>query len=198
MLLYLNNLTSYLPHDLAHLIVKGSYSNPRKAKRIINLLYFLTHTLEENEFYHTFPLLVIWCILTLVFPNIARILRHSPIDLIDIIAICLYYNTFYNFTKNFQNLNFNDLRDNNPTIYYTPNVYVAASYLTQYTRQCLNVILNNRNLFDFLKECGKYFKIDEQINEIKKNPPNEMEGVISEFHNSFERNVNHIIQKTLI
>jgi hypothetical protein len=88
---YINTLVGSLPRREQKLIVEGCPSNPRKIKRILNLAYFLTKGTEESLVEKYFPFLVIWSIATIAFPDLASIVKDSPIKSLVQMSLMAYH-----------------------------------------------------------------------------------------------------------
>lgn len=94
---FIEHKAASLPHELQALIVDGCPKNPRKIKRILNLIRYLITAVnaeDDKTFQNYFPVLVIWSILTIVYPELARIIRESPISLVQIALILNYLEEF--------------------------------------------------------------------------------------------------------
>lgn len=74
-------LTASLSDNVGRLIAKGCPLNLRKIKRILNLIYFLAKGTEEEAFAKDFPLIVIWSIATVAYPELARLINMDPYSL---------------------------------------------------------------------------------------------------------------------
>lgn len=89
---YVELMCSTLAKSEQDIIVNGCPPNPRKIKRLINLVYFVLRSLDDKkDFDAKIPLVIIWCILTSVYPTLAGIIRDEPKSLIQMIAIVSSY-----------------------------------------------------------------------------------------------------------
>lgn len=89
---YVRKLCESLSDREQDIIVNGCPPNPRKIKRLINLIYFVLKSLDDNkDFDKKIPLVIIWCILTSVFPKLAKIIRTEPKSLIQMVVIVCRY-----------------------------------------------------------------------------------------------------------
>jgi hypothetical protein len=84
---YIRLLAASLPTELGALIAEGCPKNPRKIKRILNLIYFLAKGTEEEAFVPDLPLIVIWSIITVAYPELARIITNDPNSLYTVVHI---------------------------------------------------------------------------------------------------------------
>jgi hypothetical protein len=98
---------SSLPSELRPLIVDGCPKNPRKIKRILNLIRYLVSTTKADvDFQKNFPVLVIWSILTVAYSELAAIIKEFPRSLIQMALILNYVEEFedlHNFIDEFTN-----------------------------------------------------------------------------------------------
>ena len=61
------------------LLVSGCKRNPRKIKRLLNLVYFIILGLpEDTNFGQKIDLVISWCILALSFPKLAKKVKDDP------------------------------------------------------------------------------------------------------------------------
>jgi hypothetical protein len=91
-------LKNELPSNLEYFVISGFPPNPRKIKRALSLAYFIsknTTILDDSKynkffpkgFKDIFPLILIWCVTTLYFFDLADIIRKSPYLLFQICLI---------------------------------------------------------------------------------------------------------------
>jgi KAP family P-loop domain len=85
-----------IPFELRNLITRGCPNNPRRIKRVLNLIRYLLITNKEDSdtFQKTFPVLVIWSICTLVYPDLSKIIRKWPQSLVQIALFVRYIPNF--------------------------------------------------------------------------------------------------------
>jgi len=87
---YVEALIPSLAKAEQKLIAIGSRNNPRKIKRVINLIYFLLKNLDDDEkFDEKVQPTILWCLLTSYYPEIAKIIKNDPMTLIILSFICI-------------------------------------------------------------------------------------------------------------
>lgn len=93
---YIANKALPLPPELRKLLLNGCPHNPRKIKRILNLIrYLVINSQDDNtSFNKHFPVLVIWSIITVAYPELATILKESPRSLTKLALIVNYLDQF--------------------------------------------------------------------------------------------------------
>ena len=87
-----------LSKDERSLIINGCDPNPRKIKRLLNLVYFILKGLpdeEDKKFDEKVPLVIAWCILTTSFPELAKIIKIDPYSLIRMSFVCFHLGLFF-------------------------------------------------------------------------------------------------------
>jgi len=72
------------------MLVQGCPRNPRKLKRIINLIRFLSASTEDSAFEKYFPFIVIWSIITSAYPELSKIIKDNPNNLVQIAMIAYH------------------------------------------------------------------------------------------------------------
>jgi hypothetical protein len=84
---------------LKSLINIGCSRNPRKIKKILNLIYFNSKLMSDSIFTSTFPLLVIFCIVSVRSKLLIEKIKDRPSTIFMLIAAASNYrdyNEFYN------------------------------------------------------------------------------------------------------
>jgi hypothetical protein len=91
-----------LPNEFHNLFVNGCPKNPRKIKRILNLVRFVTITTTTNNesFQKYFPIFVIWSICRLAYPELCNVIKQWPQSLIQMALIARYIEDYgdYHYT----------------------------------------------------------------------------------------------------
>ena len=147
-------------------IIKGCPPNPRKIKRILNLEYFiLKGLLDDQDFNDMAPLVIVWCILTTSFIDLAKIIKNDPDSLLRISLICLKHNSFVTLNNVWPKMKAD--AEKNATIQLDQWI-LSASFITDATRQGLEYIIekNHDDAFNLLKNIASHYGI-------KYQPPNE-------------------------
>jgi GTPase SAR1 family protein len=84
---YLDSLTTTLHENERVLVKTGFPRNPRKVKRILNIVYFLSLEADEESQQRLFPMFIIWAVISLEYPELAALIKTNWITLIQ---LCLY------------------------------------------------------------------------------------------------------------
>ena len=87
---YIQKLASSLPDNERRLLISGCPPNPRKIKRILNLVYFIALQIEEVRFREYLPVIIIWSIATAVFQKLAQITSPYPNSLVQMSLIAYH------------------------------------------------------------------------------------------------------------
>lgn len=94
---YLKRNAKSLSEAQADVILNYAQFNPRKIKRMLNLMYVILLNMEDrgnssqeinDNFKADLPMLVAWIALTLNHPDMARKIQREPMTLITAAAIC--------------------------------------------------------------------------------------------------------------
>ena len=95
---FLSSIFPDLPNKKKRQIIELCNPNPRKIKRLLNLVYFVLMGLFEYEDNHGMIVesTISWCALILFFPNLARAIKHDPKSLFYISAVCKHYDNLSN------------------------------------------------------------------------------------------------------
>jgi hypothetical protein len=156
---YVKSLVSSLSDSEKLLIKEGCPRNPRKVKRILNLVYFLSSEASEDLRGKLFPMLIVWAILTVEFSEIVILIKSNWKTLIQMSLYSRHLDEFENLKlvipnirnviKGATNVNLNGL-----TITY--------KQILQSTIEGFDKVLENESLFNFLKAIAKRY--DMQVN----------------------------------
>lgn len=165
LIVYVENLSNSLPEQIRELIVDGCKPNPRKIKRVLNLIYFICSDLEEEKFKEYLPAVVIWCIATTVYPELSRILSRDPSPIVILSFMAYHLEIHEALVRSSQEIS--DLAsgktgtmslsvdrwksDNNPVI--------KSEDIHPSVMECLEYIHGNRQAFYFLKAIAKYYSV---------------------------------------
>jgi hypothetical protein len=74
---YIRLLAASSPDNLSQLIAEGYPPNLRKIKRILNLVYLLVKGTQKETFVEDFPLIAVWSIATVTYPELAKIISND-------------------------------------------------------------------------------------------------------------------------
>jgi len=141
------------------LIIDGCEPNPRKIKRLCNLVYFILKGLpDDDEFDDKVPLVISWCILTTSFPELAKIIKIDPSSLIRMSFTCFQIGLFHLLNNSWERMK-KDKASGRSIEFGDKDV--SALFLTNSTTKGLEYIIKNQNefAFKFLQTFGKYYTI---------------------------------------
>jgi len=159
---YVKDLASTLPDKIRDLVVNGCPRNPRKIKRILNLIFFLSKELKEEEFNSLFPLIVIWCIITSSYPWLAEIIKREPNSLVQMGLASANY-TFDAFKR--LGSTFQEVRNQRNNLTVMGKGMISWPKVYRSTLDGLEQIIekNDIDVLNFLQEFRKFY--DLQINQ---------------------------------
>ena len=138
-------------------LIYNSPHNPRKIKRVLNILYFILKNFNNSDMEDSgyspndyLEVLVIWISISLHHPTIAEIAKWSPFSLIEASEICLDMKTIsalkkeFSLAGDFKNLSerIRNTRDTNKLITY--ETYRIIEY----------VVNNDNSSYRILKHLG--------------------------------------------
>ena len=167
----------FLTGDRKNLIIDICDHNPRKIKRLLNLVYFVLLSLpDDDSFEKTVIHAISWCVLISSFPQLAKTIKHNPRSFFRLSFTCCILKNLFALQSNKENLKGvtpGSLSDhhNLDTDLYENNV-----------KNGIEMIVNNNDhiTFEFLLAFGKYYQLYDT------NAPskffNKMEGVIQYFN----------------
>jgi KAP family P-loop domain len=154
---YIKKLASSLPDRERKLLTEGCPPNPRKIKRVLNLLYFLVKESDDDMFEKYFPLLVIWSIATIVYPLLSVIIRDSPKSLIQMALIVNHVGSFENFT--FRQANIKNMFTTHSPTTLTDHLTIRYEHFSLTTMEGLEYLAKHRESFYFIKSIAQYYDI---------------------------------------
>lgn len=154
---YVNELASSLPDTIKDLVVKGCPHNPRKIKRILNLIYFLSKEMPENDFQSYFPLVVIWCIMTSSFSELAKRVKEDPKSLIRMALVA--HNTKFDYLKRTRN-SFDNILVGKSSL-PVADTGISINLATRTAVEALRHIIDTDDLsaYNLLYEIGYFYKL---------------------------------------
>lgn len=155
---YIDGLVGFLEENERKLITEGCPPNPRKIKRILNLVYFLVKSSDSKEFKTKFPLLTIWSIATVAFPDLAKIIKSSPRILVELALVCNHCDG----PGDLRAVGEEKIRTviSKETSVNFPN-HIAFTYkqIVPQTVDGLLYVMNDEDAFRFLKAVGAFYNL---------------------------------------
>ena len=174
---FLSSLSpEFLTDDRKNLITKICDRNPRKIKRLLNLVYFVLLGLPDNDdFEKTVTHAISWCILISSFPQLAKTIKYDPRSLFRISFTCCMLKSLLALQSNKENL-----ERVTPRSLLQSRSLVTELYENN-VKNGIEMIVNNNDhtTFEFLLAFGEYYQLYDKNNPSKffKN----MDTVISYF-----------------
>ena len=173
---YVEQIASHLPENDSKLILSGCPINPRKIKRILNLIYFLSFQIPEESRVRLLPVLIIWAILTVEFPNLANIIKSNYKILIQMALMAFHLDEFENLKLIMPDLKIVINRKTTVNLNGLPMTY---KQLFTSTIEGFEQVVNNQDLFNFLKSIASRFNIG-----INNNRNEDIEPTLNEHYNN--------------
>jgi len=151
---YVANLATSFDQREMDLIKAGLPRNPRKVKRILNTVYFLSLEADEESRDRLFLMFIIWAVISLEYPNLASLVR---INVNALLQLCLYSNHI----EQYQNLELllPKIRRVIPdqTNVHLNKLPITYRHLLPATVEGFEMIIGRPALFEFLKAIAIYF-----------------------------------------
>jgi len=160
---YVKVMCSSLSETEQNIIVNSCPSNPRKIKRIVNLAYFILKNLDDDEnFDYKVPLVLIWCILTSLYPKLADLIKQEPRSLIQMALPIVLFNDNQEIMR--QRDNFSKVLSENRN-FTLPSMTVGGNWVFPNTiNGLLHVIDNEPDAMNVLEVFGKYYNLGHTVN----------------------------------
>lgn len=164
-----NYLTQYLqinlPEKEKRLFVDGCPYNPRKIKRILNLIYFIAKGNTDDNFEILFPIIILWSIITVSYPELAELLKITPGALIQLSFIAAKMNNYEFLLLNQQLIEKIDIQsaraNQSPTQLDLNNLEkISIKSFMGSTVKGLSYMIEDYNKFRLFKAIGKYYNFD--------------------------------------
>lgn len=153
---------------LKSLINIGCSKNPRKIKKVLNLIFFNSKLVADAKFPSTFPLLVIFCILSVRSKFLIEELKVRPSTIFLLIAAASNYRNFDEFYSNLYPMLFEKSMPKGVRLGKNTSLgFQNFPYLPLY----LEIMVKDESIFQLFREAGKNYQIaftdnvDEEISE---------------------------------
>ena len=154
---YVKEIASSLPPKERELIVNGCPPNPRKLKRILSNIYFLSQGIPQDEFKKLFPFVVVWGVLANEFPEIAKLLHNEPRIFVQILLILSLLRNFEDLRAKMSEISI--LKQNKTNLKFKEMIF-GHSQISPSTITAFEIISNDRiDIFNFLKAAVQYFNV---------------------------------------
>ena len=176
---FLSSLSpDFLTDDRKNLIIKICDRNPRKIKRLLNLVYFVLLGLpDDDDFEKTVTPVISWCILISSFPQLAKTIKYDPKSLFRISLICCLF-------KNLPALQSGKGNSKNPISTDAGSTVRLDGELSEINiKNGIEMITNHNDnaTFEFLLAFGEYYQLFYPEKNVKEHLSDRMNAIIPYF-----------------
>ncbi len=193
---YISNLAKSLAHVDVEFLMKLVPYNPRKIKRMLNLIYVILLGLEipgntiktkNNHFETYFPIVLTWVSITMNHPHLAEIIKQNPSYLIQMGLLCNEYKFLNKMKKNENNLS--KMKDGITSL-KPGKVDIKNSDISLDTLKGLEYIIRVDNAaFKVLKNFAKYMHIQLENT-------TDSSDQLKTFYTNYYESIKHVITKS--
>lgn len=138
------------------LINIGCSKNPRKIKKVLNLIYSNSKLLE-SKFETTFPLLVVFCILSVTSRSLIDKLKARPSALVLLLATTSAYKDHNEFYTSLHPILYENSK---PRVIRLGTNFSLGLENFEYFTNFLRIIESDESLFNLLKEFNKRYQVN--------------------------------------
>lgn len=153
---YLDSLATSLNEKEKVLIKTGFPKNPRKVKRILNTVYFLSLEADETSLQRLFSMFIIWAVISLEYPTLATLVKSNWKTLIQMALFCRHLDQYENLKLTLPNLK-RALPDH--TNANLNGLVVSYKDLLLTTVEGFELVLGYPHLFEFLRAIAIFFEM---------------------------------------
>lgn len=154
---YIEHLASTLPDDLKRILFMGFPANPRKIKRVLNLIYFVLKGLDNEDFDKKMPMAVIWCIITSSFPNLSIQIKENVYALLEMSMICYNFDQYSDFIEKW---NYIETAKNNRSNFAIDDEHsISHEDFSIMAFEGLKIAKSSPIAFELLQALGAYFNL---------------------------------------
>ncbi|HZI70061.1 MAG TPA: P-loop NTPase fold protein [Nitrososphaeraceae archaeon] len=157
--IYVNNMTNALENKIRLFITEGCPPNPRKIKRIINEVLFISSSYDESKYEKDLPLIIIWIIITTMYPELSLHIRQCPDSLIQMSMITHHMQDVDALESRL--VQFRRVISSGDVVSISKNSNLPINHekLFLQTVKGLEYIVNNPYAFKFLKMVAQHYSI---------------------------------------
>jgi hypothetical protein len=187
---FLKTIAESLPDRIPELIIKGCTPNPRKIKRVLNLIYFLARSIEETKFKEYFPAVVIWSIATTIYPELSQKISSNPNSIVQMALIAYHLNEL-----EVLNLRIEEIKNVLTTkqdvgISRDRKLKINYEHLYPSTVEGLEYVTRNPYSLNFLKVIADYYSII-----VTNEAPQDLLPTLEENYAGFGKTLKEVIYK---
>lgn len=96
---YVEAIAGRFPKEIQEFLAIALPRNPRKAKEALNLAFYVSSVVGDEEFETVFPFILVWSILASSFHNLSKVIHDLPETLFDLALIVSQTNDFSAFVN---------------------------------------------------------------------------------------------------
>jgi hypothetical protein len=190
--MFVKSIAQSLPDRTPELIIKGCIPNPRKIKRVLNLIYFLAKSIEDTKFKEYFPAVVVWSIATTIYPELSQKISSNPNSIVQM-ALIIYHlaevETLYSRIEKIKRV-IPDKQDVNISRAPGSKLTINYEHLFPSTVEGLEYVVKNPSSFSFLKTIADYYSII-VANEVPEN----LTSTLDKHYAILGKTINEVIYK---
>lgn len=164
---YVEKIAGRFPKEIQDFLAHALPSNPRKVKESLNLAFYVSTLVEEDEYGKVFAYILVWSILATSFRNLSSIIHERPETLFDLAIIASQ-------TKDFGSLvDILTLSKSDESLFFINTKLPRNSVSPLATKLCYSHVMHDRALYNYLKALSLDLELDlesksNQIESMKK------------------------------
>jgi hypothetical protein len=151
---YVETIAGRFPKEIQEFLATALPRNPRKAKEALNLAFYVSSIVREEDFEAVFPFILVWSILASSFHTISKIIHDLPETLFD---LCLIVSQTDNFSEFVNKLTVSKGDD---SLFYINMKLARESVSPLAIELSYNHVLHDMALYDYLKSLALALEID--------------------------------------
>lgn len=195
---YVKVLSNSLPEGIRELVVNGCKPNPRKIKRVLNLIYFVCSDLEEDKFEEYLPAVVIWCIATTVYPELSKIIGRNSFSLVIASFLAYHFERHEFLAERMEQIrNTSTGKDNAVNISgeLPTSITISSKNLVPSVMATIEYMYNNNQAFYFFRAIAKFYSICIPEEKVESASKQDKDRVLSNKAAEFEPLFRYVVHK---
>jgi len=151
---YVDSVASRFPEQIREFLAQALPHNPRKVKEALNLAFYVSALVDEEEYGSIFPYIMVWSILATSYHHLSSIIHRRPETLFDLSIIASQTEDFSKFIETLEAVGSDE------SLFFINFKLPKGSIASLARKLCYSHVVHEENLYNYLKALTAGLQLD--------------------------------------